>query len=234
MKIRKGKYRLENRNLNFDIVDDLNFNNSGDCFYFRGGNGFGKTSFLEKIIIPAFKTDNLSYLYIGQDIRTQLYTLKALLSIQGLSQAIDLQANGAFSEAAHNYHQVVQSGMKHSALYFNLGLLWKELGQFNQALEMLNVAARDKQYHLSAQFALGEIYHANGKVDSALKCFVDVVKAVDLQIASGSTAHEIAQRYDGLVNDFLGQGDVKINLFICRFCSCLWKIYYNTIIYIYS
>jgi len=83
MEIHKGKYRLENRNLNFDIVDDLNFNNSGGCFYFRGGNGFGKTSFLEKIIIPALQTDNLSYLYIGQDIRTQLYTLRAFLSIQG-------------------------------------------------------------------------------------------------------------------------------------------------------
>ena len=83
MEIHKGKYRLENRNLNFDIVDDLNFNTSGDCFYFRGGNGFGKTSFLENIIIPALKTDNLPYLYIGQDIRTQLYTLRALLSIRG-------------------------------------------------------------------------------------------------------------------------------------------------------
>ena len=84
MEIHKGKYRLESRNLHFDMADDLNFNNSGGCFYFRGGNGFGKTSFLEKIIIPALKADNLSYLYIGQDIRTQLYTLRALLSIQGL------------------------------------------------------------------------------------------------------------------------------------------------------
>lgn len=83
MEIHKGKYRLENRNLNFDIVDDLNFDDSRGCFYFRGGNGFGKTSFLEKIIIPALKTANLSYLYIGQDIRTQLYTLRALLSIRG-------------------------------------------------------------------------------------------------------------------------------------------------------
>lgn len=84
MKIHKGKYRLDNRNLNFDIVDDLNFNDSGSCLYFRGGNGFGKTSFLEKIIIPALKADNLPYLYIGQDIRTQLYTLRAFLSIQGV------------------------------------------------------------------------------------------------------------------------------------------------------
>ena len=84
MEIHKGKYPLENRNLNFDIVDDLNFDDNGGCYYFRGGNGFGKTSFLEKIIIPALKSEKLSYLYIGQDIRTQLYTLRALLSIQGL------------------------------------------------------------------------------------------------------------------------------------------------------
>jgi len=84
MQINKGKYRIENRNLNFDIVDDLNFNNSGSRFYLRGDNGFGKTSFLEKIIIPAFKADNRSYLYIGQDIRTQFYTLRALLSTKGI------------------------------------------------------------------------------------------------------------------------------------------------------
>jgi hypothetical protein len=85
MEIHKGTYRLENRNLSFDIVADLDFNNSGGCcFYFRGNNGFGKTSFLEKIIIPALKDDNRSYLYIGQDIRTQLYTLRALLSTKGV------------------------------------------------------------------------------------------------------------------------------------------------------
>ena len=83
MKINKGKYPIENRNLDFDIVDDLNFNNSGSCFYLRGDNGFGKTTFLEKIIIPALKADKRSYLYIGQDIRTQFYTLRALLSTKG-------------------------------------------------------------------------------------------------------------------------------------------------------
>jgi zona occludens toxin (predicted ATPase) len=85
VQIPKGKYRLDDRNLNFDIVADLNFDNSGGRFYFRGGNGFGKTSFLEKIIIPALKAGNIPYLYIGQDIRTQLYTLRALLSIRGVN-----------------------------------------------------------------------------------------------------------------------------------------------------
>ena len=62
MEIPKRKYRLDDRNLNFDMVADLNFNTSGSRFYFRGDNGFGKTSFLEKIIIPALKAGNIPYL----------------------------------------------------------------------------------------------------------------------------------------------------------------------------
>ncbi len=84
MEIKKGKYSLEERGLNFNLSDDLDFKNSECCFYFRGGNGFGKTSFLEKIIIPGLKNDNVQYIYIGQDIRTQLYTLRALLAVQGI------------------------------------------------------------------------------------------------------------------------------------------------------
>ncbi len=83
MMIAKNTYKLQNRNLNFDVVDDLDFNMRNTCYYFRGGNGFGKTSFLEKIVIPALKDADCNYLYIGQDIRTQLYTLRAFLSIQG-------------------------------------------------------------------------------------------------------------------------------------------------------
>jgi len=83
MIIPKNKYKLQNRNLLFDVVDDFDFNSRNACHYFRGGNGFGKTSFLEKVIIPALNAAKRDYLYIGQDIRTQLYTLKALLSIQG-------------------------------------------------------------------------------------------------------------------------------------------------------
>jgi hypothetical protein len=93
MQIQKGKYRLEDRSLHFDLIDDLDFKNNGNCFYFSGDNGFGKTSFLEKIIIPALSVANIQYLYIGQDIRTQLYTLRALLAVQGykISAADELE-----------------------------------------------------------------------------------------------------------------------------------------------
>lgn len=87
MEIQKGKYRIENRNLKFEVVENLNFHDNGSCYFVRGDNGLGKTSFLEKIIIPALEADKLSYLYIGQDIRTQLYTLRALLSTKGIKVA---------------------------------------------------------------------------------------------------------------------------------------------------
>ena len=87
MEIQKGKYRIENRNLKFEVVENLNFHNNRGFYFLRGDNGLGKTSFLEKIIIPALKADKLSYLYIGQDIRTQLYTLRALLSTKGIKVA---------------------------------------------------------------------------------------------------------------------------------------------------
>lgn len=87
MDIQKGKYRIENRNLKFEVVENLHFQNNGSCYFLRGDNGLGKTSFLEKIIIPALETDKCSYLYIGQDIRTQLYTLRALLSTKGIKVA---------------------------------------------------------------------------------------------------------------------------------------------------
>ena len=87
MEIQKGKYRIEDRNLKFEVVENLNFRHNGGCYFVRGDNGLGKTSFLEKIVIPAIKADKLSYLYIGQDIRTQLYTLRALLSTTGIKVA---------------------------------------------------------------------------------------------------------------------------------------------------
>ena len=87
MELKKGIYRLEERGLTFSLSDDLDFQSTESCFYFRGGNGFGKTSFLEKIIIPGLRSDSVPYLYIGQDMRTQLYTLRALLSVQGFKVA---------------------------------------------------------------------------------------------------------------------------------------------------
>ena len=85
MKIEGGRYTLGDRNLVLDIEEDFDLSGQGDRFVLTGENGSGKTSFLEKIVIPALDSHGVDYLYIGQDIRYQLYTLRALLATMGLS-----------------------------------------------------------------------------------------------------------------------------------------------------
>ena len=83
MILKSGTYRIEERSLHFDLTTDLEFSPQFNCYTFTGGNGYGKTSFIEHIIIPTLKEKNIDYLYLGQDIRTQFYTIKALLSLRG-------------------------------------------------------------------------------------------------------------------------------------------------------
>ena len=81
--LKSGEYNIEDRFLKFDLTDDLEFSNRRSCYTLRGGNGYGKTSFIEKILIPRLENNKIDYLYLGQDIRTQLYTIRALMSVKG-------------------------------------------------------------------------------------------------------------------------------------------------------
>jgi hypothetical protein len=85
MKIDGGIYTLTDRNLVLDIEDGFDLSGPPCRFILTGANGSGKTSFLEKILIPSLDSHRVDYLYIGQDIRTQLYTLRALLATMGLT-----------------------------------------------------------------------------------------------------------------------------------------------------
>ena len=130
-------------------------------------------------------------------------------------QAIDLQGRGKLAEAAKNCRQAVETGMDRPAIFFNLGLLYKELGQLDEAVNMLKRSAQDNQYSISSQFALGEAYHAGNNLDLALKHFVEVVRTVDLQTVGGDKAQHLLQYYESLADNYLAQGDVnRINSFV--------------------
>jgi Cdc6-like AAA superfamily ATPase len=85
MIIDSGFYTLTDRNLVLEILDGFDLSGQPCRFILTGANGSGKTSFLEKILIPVLQRNNVDFLYIGQDIRTQLYTLRALLATMGLT-----------------------------------------------------------------------------------------------------------------------------------------------------
>ena len=85
MKINSGIYTLADRNLVLDIEGEFDLSGQPCRYILVGENGSGKSSFLEKILIPALNSNGVDYLYIGQDIRYQLYTLRALLAAMGLT-----------------------------------------------------------------------------------------------------------------------------------------------------
>ena len=85
LKIDSGEYKLADRNLVLDLEEGFDLSGWHGCHVLCGENGLGKTSFLEKILIPALDRKGVDFLYIGQDIRNQLYTLRALLAAMGLS-----------------------------------------------------------------------------------------------------------------------------------------------------
>ena len=83
MRILKATYPLSERGLSLTLVQDLVIDERPNWLRLVGGNGVGKTSFLEKILIPELKSQKVPFLYLGQDLRTQLYTIKALLAVSG-------------------------------------------------------------------------------------------------------------------------------------------------------
>ncbi|MBN1217782.1 MAG: tetratricopeptide repeat protein [Anaerolineae bacterium] len=139
-----------------------------------------------------------------------------------IMQAIDLQRRQEFKQAANNCRQALEAGLRRPALYFNLGLLYKELKQPNEAISMLGQCVQDKQYGLGSRFALGETYYAASKFDQALKYFVEVVKALDLQTVRSDKTSQVLQRYEGLVDGYLAQGDTDR---IDQFASSLQRFF---------
>jgi tetratricopeptide (TPR) repeat protein len=132
-----------------------------------------------------------------------------------IMQALDLQSNDNIPEAIDYYRQAIQQGSKQPSLYFNLGLLYKGQGQINEAINTLKNLVQEKTYKLNANMALGELYYATGQTEPALRHFVEVVKAVDLQTAAGRGSYHLTQVYDQLAGKYLAQSDAKkIDLFI--------------------
>ena len=135
-----------------------------------------------------------------------------------IMQAVDLQSRHDLLGAIGLYRQAVDSGSSSAALAYNLGLLYREQGQFDNAATMLQRALPDQTYAQSAQFALGETYFVANKFEASLRHFVEAVAAIDLQTVSGHRSYELAQSYQTLADNYLAQGD---NRKITRFISTL-------------
>lgn len=143
-------------------------------------------------------------------------------------KAIDLQSNDDITEAIDNYEQAIQMGSSQPAIYFNLGLLYRQQGQLSEAAEMFQKSAQDQQYQMSSQFALGETHYAANDYAQAVKSFVEALRLIDMGTVSGQRSYQLAQSYESLADNFLAQADPeKVSQFVTAiqnfFSSSNWE-----------
>jgi len=124
-------------------------------------------------------------------------------------QAIDFQSRDDLSQAVDNYRHVVKAGMSNSAILFNLGILSKEMGQYDEAAKMLKASAQSEKYGIPSHFALGQTHQAIGDLETALRHFIEAVKLVDSTTVDQLRAGELTQHYETLADNYLAEGDEK-------------------------
>lgn len=124
-------------------------------------------------------------------------------------QAIDLQKQEDYAEAIDRYRQVVQANAGRPALYFNLGLLYQEQGNYQEAIKLLRMTSPDPSLQLSSQLALGQVYYALNDHEQALRHFGEFLKSIDLDTIDDERYDELEMAYDELPEYYLSDESTK-------------------------
>jgi tetratricopeptide (TPR) repeat protein len=119
-----------------------------------------------------------------------------------LLQGIDYQTRGEVEAAIESYEQAIESGIRHVAAHFNLGLLYQETLRFDEAVEQFQRAVGNPGYAVGAHFALGECLRALGHLNQALVHFIEVLRQVDLSTVGPENADELHQIYNALARGY--------------------------------
>ena len=124
-----------------------------------------------------------------------------------LGQAADFQTRGLVDRAIDVYTSAIGIGVDSPAVYFNLGLLHQQKGDFAQAVGSLGRVLSDPDYELGAHFGIGESYHGWGKTNEALEHLLEVLLAVDSQTVSQGQSKALETAYEQLYEQYSSQSN---------------------------
>jgi tetratricopeptide (TPR) repeat protein len=123
-----------------------------------------------------------------------------------ITQALDFQTRGLSNEAIISYEKAIGGGGGSSAAHFNLGLLYQEKQQFDDAIRALSISVQDPTYLLASHYALGECYQVRGQIDQALPHYVEVMQIVDRATVEEDQAERLDELYVQLASSLAAVG----------------------------
>ncbi len=124
-----------------------------------------------------------------------------------LTRAIDAQQKGQTREAIQLYEEILAAGVERPEVLFNLAILYQSTLCYDDAIRLLELTAHAPQYAVASQFALGQSYRAQGKVDEALEHYIQAMKIVDLATVNRAQADQVIRLYESLSEGYRAKGD---------------------------
>ncbi|NDJ54530.1 MAG: tetratricopeptide repeat protein [Chloroflexi bacterium] len=119
-----------------------------------------------------------------------------------LLQAIEAHQIGDIEMAIEHYEQVFAAGVNHSALYFNLGVLYQQARKTKDAFKMLAHVIDDPDYTIAGSLALGLTHFELREIELAAQRMVDSLRRADNLLNSQPTDTE---GYDRLIASLEGK-----------------------------
>ena len=147
---------------------------------------------------PAARPSPLSALGRGKKSAERDAASRGAIQRQ-LTQAIDLQTRGQKKQALKEFEGAMKAGLDNPAVHYDVAILYKEQGNFDQARKHLLLAVGHPELAFGSHLALGRIAREEGDQEEAARHLVQVLRIADtLSVGGSKSAQELNDYYDRL------------------------------------
>jgi len=133
-----------------------------------------------------------------------------------LSQAIDLQARGKGTQAIAELERVIEAGLEHPAVYFDLGLLLMDAGSLDGAARYFQRSVKAPEYSMAVHLLLGKIFYSIDQISDAAIEYLEALKLADSEIVPAKQADELHQLYEPLIEAQSHQPNLEAQERLCK------------------